>query len=76
MPQYPLPMGCAESGQRLGRSPSTEALREEIHLLRRQGLNAAAIGQRIGVYYLSINESRTLDKLETVLAEECPGYEG
>ena len=76
MPLYPVPVGSAESGQRLGRSPCTEPLREEIPLLGRQGLDAAAMSQRIGVYHLSINKSRTPDKLETVLTEECPGYEG
>lgn len=76
MSLYTKARGSAESGQRLGPSPSTEAIREEVQLLHRQGMDAHAIGRRIGVYYMDHGETDTLDKLETVLSEEFGGYEG
>jgi len=67
-------LGSATSGQRLGPHPSTQALREEVQRLRRKGMDANAIGQRIGVYYMAEGEDETLDKQETVLTEAFVDY--
>ncbi|MFP4218045.1 MAG: hypothetical protein ACLFR6_04300 [Salinarchaeum sp.] len=74
MSLYAKALGSTDSGQRLGSHPCKEALREEIQRLHRHGMDAQAIGQRIGVYYMNEGETETLDKLETVLTEEFEDY--
>lgn len=74
MSLYAKALGSADSGQRLGSHPCKEALRDEVQRLRHYGMDAKAIGQRIGVYYMNEGEKETLDKLETVLTEEFEEY--